>query len=367
MRVATVITRLSGGAGTLALRGAAALDPDAHEVTLITGSGSLLRQAEEAGLETVVEPALRRPVAPAHDLLALHRLTALLRGFDVVHTHCSKAGALGRVAARRARVGRVVHTFHGFGFHRFQPAHRRRAYVAVERRLGRITDLALCVGGGVAVEAVQRRLLPPERIRTIGVAVDHAAPRRDEETRRRARRALGLAPDDVVVGAVGRLTYQKAPEHFIAALAALRRPEVVGVWVGDGEEAERVRAQAAAAGVRAVLPGERDDVVRLLPALDVFALPSRYEGLPLAIVEAMVCGVPVVATAVNAVGDVVVPGETGLLVPPHRPDLLAGAVAHLLDHPDRAARLAAAARERVAGRHEIGQLADALAQAYRAE
>src|SRR5690606_256232 len=122
------------------------------------------------------------------------------------------------------------------------------------------------------------------------------APRRDEETRRRARRALGLAPDDVVVGAVGRLTYQKAPEHFIAALAALRRPEVVGVWVGDGEEAERVRAQAAAAGVRAVLPGERDDVVRLLPALDVFALPSRYEGLPLAIVEAMVCGVPVVAT-----------------------------------------------------------------------
>ncbi|MFB9570556.1 glycosyltransferase [Saccharopolyspora hordei] len=69
----------------------------------------------------------------------------------------------------------------------------------------------------------------------------------------------------------------------------------------------------------------------------------------------------------NAVGDVVVPGETGLLVPPHRPDLLAGAVAHLLDHPDRAARLAAAARERVAGRHEIGQLADALAQAYRAE
>ncbi|MFB9566012.1 glycosyltransferase, partial [Saccharopolyspora hordei] len=200
LRVATVITRLSGGAGTLALRGAAALDPDAHEVTLITGSGSLLRQAEEAGLETVVEPALRRPVAPAHDLLALHRLTALLRGFDVVHTHCSKAGALGRVAARRARVGRVVHTFHGFGFHRFQPAHRRRAYVAVERRLGRITDLALCVGGGVAVEAVQRRLLPPERIRTIGVAVDHAAPRRDEETRRRARRALGLAPDDVVVG-----------------------------------------------------------------------------------------------------------------------------------------------------------------------
>lgn len=99
----------------------------------------------------------------------------------------------------------------------------------------------------------------------------------------------------------------------------------------------------------------------------MFALPSRYEGLPLAIVEAMICGVPVVATAVNAVSDVVAPGETGLLVPPHRPDLLATAVAHLLDHPDRAARLAAAARARLDGRHEIGALAAALGGAYRAE
>ncbi|MDA3645351.1 glycosyltransferase [Saccharopolyspora indica] len=364
LRVATVITRLEGGAGTMALRGAEALDPDEFQVTVIAGSGRLLPAAE---VPTHVEPALRAPIAPAHDLLALHRLTALLRDFDVVHTHCSKAGAVGRVAARRAGVDRVVHTFHGFGFHRFQPVHRRRTYIEVERGLGRITDLGLCVGTGVAVEALQRGLLRPERIRTIGVAVDHSAPPRTAASRQHARRLLGLAPGDVVVGAVGRLTYQKAPEHFVAALAALRRPGVVGVWIGGGEEAARIRAQAAAAGVRLVLTGERDDVARLLPAFDVFALPSRYEGLPLAIVEAMVCGVPVVATAVNAVGDVVAPGETGLLVPPQRPDLLATAVAHLIDNPGRAARLAATARARLDGRHEIGALATALAEAYRAE
>ncbi|MER7014678.1 glycosyltransferase [Saccharopolyspora sp. NPDC000359] len=367
LRVATVITRLEGGAGAVALRGAEALDPAEFEVTVVAGSGRLLPEAESAGLETVVEPALRAPISPLHDLLALHRLTGLLRRFDVVHTHCSKAGAVGRVAARRAGVGRIVHTFHGFGFHRFQPAYRRRTYVEVERRLGRITDLALCVGSGVAVEALQRGLLPPERIRTIGVAVDHSAPVREQASRQRARQRLGLGAADVVVGAVGRLTYQKAPEHFIAALAALHRRDVVGVWIGGGAEADRVRAQATAAGVRLVLTGERDDVVQLLPALDVFALPSRYEGLPLAVVEAMVCGVPVVATAVNAVSDVVVPGETGLLVPPHRPDLLATAVAHLLDHPEQAARLAAAARARLDGRHEIGELAAALGRAYRAE
>ena len=89
-----------------------------------------------------------------------------------------------------------------------------------------------------------------------------------------------------------------------------------------------------------MLAGERADVPEILPAFDIFALPSRYEGLPTAIVEAMVCGVPVVATAVNAVSDVVVPGETGLLVPPQRPDLMAGAVAYLLDRPEVAARLA---------------------------
>ncbi|MEU6267066.1 glycosyltransferase [Saccharopolyspora shandongensis] len=366
LRVATVITRLAGGAGMLALRGAMALDPATHRVAVITGSGALRPDAEAAGLEVIVEPALRAPISPAHDLLALHRLTTLLRRrrFDVVHTHCSKAGALGRIAARRAGVGRIVHTYHGFGFHEFQSGFRRRAYVEIERGLGRITDLALCVGSGVAVEALRRGLLAPDRIRAIGVAVDHDAPTRTARTRRHARQRLGLAPTDVVVGAVGRLTYQKAPEDFVAALCALNRPGVVGVWIGDGELAEPMRARIAESGARVVLAGERDDVAELLPAFDVFALPSRYEGLPLAIVEAMVCGVPVVATAVNAVGDVVAPGETGLLVPPGRPELLAASIAHLLDSPGVADRLAAAARARIDGRHRIEALAGTLVEAY---
>lgn len=113
-----------------------------------------------------------------------------------------------------------------------------------------------------------------------------------------------------------------------------------------------------------VLAGERADVPQVLPAFDVFALPSRYEGLPTAIVEAMVCGVPVVATAVNAVADVVVPGETGLLVPPRRPDLLAAALGYLLDWPAEADRMAAAARARLGGRYGVAALRDALAAAY---
>jgi Glycosyl transferase 4-like domain len=107
---------------------------------------------------------------------ALRRLAALPRqgNFGVVHTHCAKAGAVGRLAAHRNVVSRIVHTYHGFPFHEFQSAPRRRAYVAIEHRLGRLTDAALCVGTGVAVEAIRRGLAALERVRVVGVVVSSA-------------------------------------------------------------------------------------------------------------------------------------------------------------------------------------------------
>ncbi len=372
LQVVNLITRLEGGAGLLTLRGAKALDPERFRVTIVTGSGShLLDQAAAAGLEVIMEPALRTPIDPRSDLQALRALRTLLRrrSFDVAHTHTAKAGALGRMAARHAGVPRIIHTYHGFPFHEFQSRGRRGTYVAIERQLGRITDVALCVGTGVAVEAVRRRLVAPERIRTIGVAVESVAgaelPARMPGARDHARRALGLPAGATVVGAVGRLTYQKAPEDFLSIIDHLSRAGAVGVWVGGGELAEHVsRLVRGRMAGRIVLAGEREDVPEILPAFDVFVLPSRYEGLPTAVVEAMVCGIPVVATAVNAVADVVVPGETGLLVPPRRPDLAAEAVRYLLDRPAVAERMAVTARARLGERFGIPALREALTAAY---
>lgn len=372
LRVAVLITRLEGGAGVLALRGAKALDPGSFQTTIITGRGNyLLDQAAAAGLEVIVEPALRTPIGPRSDLRALRALSALLSqgSFDVAHTHTAKAGVLGRMAARMAGMPRIVHTYHGFPFHEFQGRVRRDAYIAIERRLGRITDVVLCVGTGVAVEAIRRRLVAPERIRTIGVALDRPAgaefAARDPEARNRARQALGLPADATVIGAVGRLAYQKAPEDFLAMLRHLGRAGVVGVWVGGGELAESIsRLAGTLEAGQIVLAGERADVPEILPAFDIFALPSRYEGLPTAIVEAMICGIPVVATAVNAVSDVVVPGETGLLVPPRRADLMADAVRYLIDQPAVAARMATTAHSRLGERFGIPALRDTLMAAY---
>jgi glycosyltransferase involved in cell wall biosynthesis len=374
LRVATVITRLEGGAGLLALRGAQAMDAAVIAPVIVTGSGGrLVQAASDSGIEVIVEPSLREVIAPRSDLRALRQLEVIFaeRDVGVVHTHCAKAGAVGRMAARRRGVPRIVHTFHGFPFNEFQSRARRRAYLWTERQLGRITDVALCVGTAVAAEAVRRELVAPERVRTIGVAVD--GPDRAmasmsallPEARRRARAALGLPDEATVVGSVGRLTYQKAPDDFVAALRQLGRPEVTGVWVGGGQLAERVGRHARRPpGVRLLLAGERTDVLQVLPALDIFVSSSLYEGLPTAIVEAMICGVPVVATAVNAVPDLVVPGETGILVPPGRPAVLAAAIGHLLDRPGVAARMASVARARVGDQYGEAALCAALTAAY---
>jgi glycosyltransferase involved in cell wall biosynthesis len=187
-------------------------------------------------------------------------------------------------------------------------------------------------------------------------------------SRQAARHTLGLSADAVVVGTVGRLDYQKAPEHFVAAIAALRarQPNVRGVWIGSGPLLDEVRGQVRGLGLEdhIVLAGERRDVADLLPAFDVFAMSSRYEGLPCAVVEAMRCGVPVVVTAVNSVPDLVVPGETGVLVPPGRPLDLAAALAGVLDEPERAAAMVARGRERAADAFDEERLGQALDEEY---
>jgi glycosyltransferase involved in cell wall biosynthesis len=377
--VAIVITRLQAGAGGVALRGALALDPLRYQATIIAGDtdgladsdgsgGGMLLQAANAGLRVVSLPELVSPISPAKDLRALRLLTAQLAdgGYDVVHTHSAKAGALGRLAAERAGAARVVHTFHGLPFHEFQSSARRGAYIGIERYLGRRTDVFLAVGGAVAAEVIRRGIAAPERVRVINPAIETASILVSPAIRASARGRLGVPVGCKVVGTVGRVDYQKAPQDFVDAIAALNRPDVYAIWIGDGPlraEMER-RAERRGLAGRFVCVGHRDDVAALLPGLDVFLMASRYEGLPCAIAEAMTAGVPVVATAVNSGPDVVQPGETGLLAGPERPRQLAAAVGDMLDEPADAARMAAAARRLIADRFTPESLAVVLNAAY---
>src|SRR5580693_4066555 len=350
LRVAQVVTRFMAGAGGVALRGALALDPERYEIVFITGEADegLVTKARAAGHEVVMLPHLRSEIAPLDDRRALADLRACLRGFDVVHTHSSKAGALGRMAAHRLETGRT-------------------AYIEIERRVGRYTDVFLAVGSAVAAEAVTRRIAAPERVRTIGVGLGKALTAPGAHDRAEARRILGVPPGMQVVGTVGRLAFQKAPHDWIRALAGLDRRDVFGVWIGAGPLRAKMERLADKLGLsgRILFTGERDDVEALLPGLDIFAMASLYEGLPCAIVEAMGAGLPVVATAVNAVPDVVVPGETGLIVPPGMPEVLSRALGFLLDNPDEAARLGAAGRAGLGTELSADALGTVLTDAYR--
>ena len=370
VRVAQVVTRFIAGAGGVALRGALALDRDRFAVTILSQDGGpLFAEAERAGLQVIRLRHMRPELSPLEDRRALSELQERLAqgGFEVVHTHSSKAGALGRLAAHRVGVPGIVHTLHGFPFHEFQSRIRRHAYIETERRLGRITDQFLAVGAAVAAEAIRLRIAPPERIRTIASAIDPvglepASP----ATRSAARLLIGLPASAKVVGTVGRLDYQKAPEDMVAAARRLTDADVRFVWVGGGplqDSVQRLIDREDLAS-RFLLLGERDDVKRLLPAFDVFAMSSRYEGLPCAIVEAIAAGIPVVATAVNAVPEVVIPGRTGLLVPPAAPDQLGRAVAYLLHHPQEAAEMAVAARSALGDRFRPDELGRDLTDVY---
>lgn len=355
IRVAQVITRFIAGGGGVALRGALALDPDRFETVFITGPGGpLAERAASAGFEVLTLRHMRPELAPLQASASAREIRTLLEvgGFDVVHTHSSKAGALGRLAARAAGVPGVVHTFHGFPFHDFQSPLRRAAYIAAERRLGRITDRFIAVGVAVAAEAVRLGIAAPERMRVIPVSVEARTVVQTPHTRARARQLLGLPELTPVIGTVGRIDAQKAPHHFVEALA-LMSPDVHAVWIGDGPLRAQVEGLVRARGLggRMHLVGERGDVPDLLPGLDVFVMTSLYEGLPCAVVEAMRCGLPVVASAVNGVPELVVPGQTGLLVPPARPAAVAVAIRHLLDRPEMRQRMSQQARAAVAGKY----------------
>jgi glycosyltransferase involved in cell wall biosynthesis len=370
LRVAHVNANFCAGSGGITLREALALDRERFAATILApADGSLFERAEAGGLDVVRLQRMGggRHVHPLADADAVRELAAHLRAgrFDVVHTHAGRAGAIGRIAARRVGVPAVVHTLHGFPFNEFQSAPTRRALLAIERRLAGITDYFLTDGTFVASQAVRLRIAPPDRVRALISPID-PVPRTDVLARRRARDLLGLPQDATVIGTAARLAVQKAPCDMVEAFARLQRRGCYMAWLGDGPLREQTEQLIARRGLgdRFLLLGDRANVPRLLPAFDLLAISSLWEGLPCTVVEAMTCGIPVVATAVNSVPEVVIPGRTGLLARPADPASLSRALAYMLDNPDDAARMAANAHRLIGDQFSSRALGRQLEDVY---
>jgi glycosyltransferase involved in cell wall biosynthesis len=337
----------SGGNTLLTVLG---LDPSRFELW-VAGSprGPLWARAEAHGVTAVKLSRMRETISPVDDLVTFVQLMRLIRRerFALVHTHSSKAGFLGRLAAWLCRTPVIVHTIHGFSWHDFMSPRRRRVYLTAERVVGRMTDAFFAVAPSVAREAVESRMAAPGTVSVVPSAVEldeipHAA-------LAEGRAELGLPPDAPVVGTVGRLDFQKAPLDFVRMAAAVRssHPEARFVWVGEGELRAAAEAEAARLGVEVLFTGFREDAVRIAACFDVYVVSSLYEGLGRSLTEALASGRPVAATAVNGIVDLIEPGKTGLLAPPADPGALARNVVWLLEHPEEARRLGEAGRDRV--------------------
>lgn len=285
------------------------------------------------GVETFCLPhrAYRREV----DVIA--RLAREFRA-DVVHTHGYHADVVGMWAARRGRVPRVA-TAHGF----IGGGWKNRLYEFVQRRSYRSADAVIAVSRTIA-DLLSRDRQVAQKIHLL----PNAFVRRDDHlSRRAARDYLGLGPAAFVIGWVGRMSREKGPDVVVDALGGDHVPDVTLCLIGDGSLRNSLRSRAATQMQgRAVFPGGILDAGRLLKAFDLFVSSSRTEGTPMVLLEAMDAGVPIIATRVGGIPDVLGPAD-GVLVPPEDPAALRRAILQMIDEPESAHENAARASERL--------------------
>jgi glycosyltransferase involved in cell wall biosynthesis len=371
MRVMHVMESTIGGtrrhlvdlAGGLAERGlevhlvvAAERQPDFRED---------LEHLASAGCQ-VRELAMVRSISPLRDARHLRTLEGLLRSVrpDVVHTHSSKAGVLGRAASIRTGIGRRVHTPHTMAFlfrDMFGPV-RRRVFFELERRLCARTERVIAVSESEGRTVRESGVIDPGRVRVIpnGVEVSSGTKRVPLDLA-----ALGLDPSRPCAAVIGLLNVAKGQDLAIDALGAC--PELQLLLVGHGEEREALEARAARRGVagRVRLLGFRSDVAEILASVELLLLPSRWEGMPYVVLEAMACGVPVVATPVDGAVDLIEDGRTGWLAR----EVSASALGETLGEAlaltaDERRGVGERGRERVARHFTRAAMVDAVVELY---
>lgn len=387
LRVLRVIARLNVGGPS---RHVALLDRGLRQ----RGYETLLVHGEvapgEASLDDLVHAFGNPHVRLAHlgrrisawgDVRALSALIALLFRVrpDVVHTHTAKAGTLGRIAAfvfnacrGRRRRAVVVHTFHGNVFAGYFGTLGSLAVRAVERALSVITDRIAVIAEQQRREVVETYgIAPARKVSVVPLGLDLGTLLALERGAGSLRREVGLAPDDIVFGFVGRFAPIKDVPTLLRAFSAVvaSEPRARLLLAGDGETRPEIASTIEALGLRdrVTLAGWQSDLPRLYASVDVLVLSSRNEGTPVAAIEAMAAGLPVVSTAAGGVIDLIEDGRTGLTVPVGDAGALGEAMRRLAASPALRAAMGAAGRANVAARYDHTRLVDDIDALYRAE
>jgi glycosyltransferase involved in cell wall biosynthesis len=379
MKVVHVITRLIlGGAQENTLYNCEDLiQRHGDDVTLITGpaegpEGDLFERARRNIPDVVVLPELKRSIDPKSDRASYRRLIEEIgkRKPDVVHTHSSKAGILGRAAAWKLHVQAVVHTVHGLPFHPSERWWKNRLYIFAERWAAKRCHKIITVADAMIDQAVAAGIAPREKFVTIpsGMEVEPFLnpPRAPAEV----RKELGIAQDAVVVAKVARLFEYKGHDDVLDVAPELlrTRPNVRLLFIGGGVWRDRLEANVRSLGLadRVIFTGLVPSIriPELLHASDVIVHASYREGLARVLPQALISGKPVVSYDVDGAREVVLPNQTGFLAPLADKQKLAEGLATLLDQPELRIRFGQTGREMFTDRFRHERMTEAVRREY---
>jgi len=349
IKVAQVITRMIvGGAqeNTLYTCRTLARDPR-FEVTLITGpglgpEGSLLEELKpNENFKLVLLNQLRREINPLRDIFVFFQLYCLFRKvkFQVLHTHSSKAGILGRWSGWLAQIPVRLHTFHGWGFHDKQTLFFRRLYILLERLSAKITTRLITVSQQNTEKGLSKKIGKSSQYLTIysGIDLNRFMPIKGDK-----KGTLNISDNTVVIGTIGRLTEQKNPLLFVRMASSLlkKKDDLYFLFVGDGplrqvveREIERLHLNG-----RVKLAGLKKDVIPWLACMDIFVLPSAWEGLPRVLLQAMSMEKPVIASKTDGILEIIKDKQNGRLLESRDPQIWTQAVLELLENPRKSNR-----------------------------
>jgi glycosyltransferase involved in cell wall biosynthesis len=363
-KILYVITRLAvGGAPRTMLTAIRGLKDAGYEITLASGypgegEGSLVEEARALDVALIFIPTLQRELHPVRDLHAFWRLWRLMRvgQFDIVHTHLSKAGILGRLAAFLSGT-RVVHTFHGDVLEGYFSPLKSKIFVMVERLVGRMTDRFVCVSARLKARLLQYHLGNEERFCTVVNGIDVSSFKKDDGGTQSGNR----------VGTLAMFYPIKRLDLFVEMAHRLKQrdDQIQCKMAGDGITALELKQQAQQLGDPVCFVGVCEDPGAFLSQLDVYVLCSDYESSGMSVMEAMSMGLPVVATSVGGIPEIVQDGQTGVLVEAGDVDGLTDAVWVLLQDPEKRARMGTMAKQYAQAHFSTSHMVSELDLLYR--
>jgi glycosyltransferase involved in cell wall biosynthesis len=376
VRVLHPITRLIvGGAQENTMYTAALLDKARFQAEILSGpqtgsEGSLIEQVRAMGIPLTILPQLVRQVSPANDLVALVKMTRLMKAkqYAIVHTHSSKAGILGRLAAHLAGVPIIVHSVHGWSFHDYMPPITRRLYLGLERWMASFTHALIVVTERDIHKGLQAGIGRPEQYTLIRSAIPLEQFDPASIDRLSVRIELGIPPEAPLIGNVGRFSQQKNPLDWVrvAGQVARTHPNVYFLLVGDGPLRSQVEAAITMEGIedRTILTGLRRDVGRMMAAMNIFLLTSLWEGLPRVLPQAMAMKLPVIANRADGTVEIVQHGETGYLCTPGQIDEAAAYCCDLIAQPAKRLSMGQKGAAIATGQFNLHEMIDRIEALY---